>query len=84
METPVTRLLQMNTNISATGAQKVGPDGKKGLKYGVSITDACIGWEDTEQVLEVLANAVKTRREKLGPPKLPGTNGTNGANGVDH
>jgi 3-deoxy-7-phosphoheptulonate synthase len=51
------------------GTQKVGPDGKEGLKYGVSITDACIGWEDTEEVLAMLASAVKTRREKLGPIK---------------
>jgi 3-deoxy-7-phosphoheptulonate synthase len=29
----------------------------------VSITDACIGWEDTEAVLEVLAKAVAQRRE---------------------
>lgn len=59
------------------GAQKVPPEGKKGLKYGVSITDACIGWEDTEQVLEMLANSVKIRREKLGPLKEQ-TNGVNG------
>lgn len=26
------------------GSQKVGPDGRDGLKYGVSITDSCIGW----------------------------------------
>lgn len=26
------------------GSQKVGQDGKDGLKYGVSITDSCIGW----------------------------------------
>ena len=45
------------------GAQKVGGDGKKGLKYGVSITDACIGWEETERVLEMLAGAVRKRRE---------------------
>ncbi|WP_434362981.1 3-deoxy-7-phosphoheptulonate synthase AroG [Parasalinivibrio latis] len=32
------------------------------LTYGQSITDACIGWEDTEKALEVLANAVKQRR----------------------
>lgn len=37
-----------------------------GLKYGVSITDACIGWDDTEEVLEVLAKAVAHRRELLG------------------
>lgn len=48
------------------GAQKMGTEGKKGLKYGVSITDACIGWEDTLSVLEELAGAVRTRREKLG------------------
>lgn len=36
------------------------------MKYGVSITDSCINWEDTVDVLDVLANAVKTRREVLG------------------
>ena len=45
------------------GAQKVPKEGKEALKYGVSITDACIGWEDTVQVLDLLANAVKKRRE---------------------
>lgn len=47
------------------GNQKVSPEGKAGLKYGVSITDACIGWEDTELVLESLAEAVRTRHKKL-------------------
>lgn len=47
------------------GAQKVPKEGKEGLKYGVSITDACIGWEDTEAVLENLANAVRKRRESM-------------------
>lgn len=32
------------------------------LKYGQSITDACIGWEDTERVLEMLSEAVQKRR----------------------
>lgn len=32
------------------------------LVYGKSITDACIGWEDTEALLRQLANAVKARR----------------------
>lgn len=48
------------------GNQKVPKEGKCGLKYGVSITDACIGWEDTVSVLDVLANAVRKRREVLG------------------
>ncbi|TKC88832.1 3-deoxy-7-phosphoheptulonate synthase [Trinickia terrae] len=32
------------------------------LKHGVSITDACLGWTQTEPVLETLAAAVRTRR----------------------
>lgn len=35
------------------------------LSYGQSITDACLGWEDSVAVLETLANAVKARREKI-------------------
>ncbi|WP_434779457.1 3-deoxy-7-phosphoheptulonate synthase AroG [Neisseria sp. Ec49-e6-T10] len=31
------------------------------LTYGQSITDACIGWEDTEKLLALLADAVKIR-----------------------
>lgn len=38
-------------------------EGKSGLKYGVSITDACISWEDTVSTLEILAQAVKARRK---------------------
>ena len=34
----------------------------KAEQYGQSITDACIGWQDTEVVLEQLANAVAQRR----------------------
>lgn len=48
------------------GNQKVPKEGKEGLKYGVSITDACIGWEDTERVLEELATAVQRRKSLLG------------------
>ncbi len=32
------------------------------LAYGKSITDACIGWDDTDALLRQLANAVKARR----------------------
>ncbi len=34
------------------------------LVYGQSITDACIGWEDTVQLLDRLARAVQLRRKK--------------------
>ena len=36
----------------------------KELEYGKSITDACIGWEDSLTVLEVLAESVRARRVK--------------------
>jgi 3-deoxy-7-phosphoheptulonate synthase len=34
------------------------------LKYGVSITDGCIGWDDTVAVLDQLAGAVAKRRAR--------------------
>ena len=68
--------IMIESNINE-GAQKVPKEGKAGLKYGVSITDACIGWEDTEKVLAELSEAVAKRREKLGPVK-GAVNGTNG------
>lgn len=42
------------------GNQAIG-DGT-GLTYGQSITDACIGWQDTVECLESLALAVRERR----------------------
>ena len=35
------------------------------LTYGRSITDGCIGWEATEQALEMLAEGVSERRVAL-------------------
>jgi 3-deoxy-7-phosphoheptulonate synthase len=35
------------------------------LTYGQSITDGCIGWEDTVRVIENLASAVRQRRQSL-------------------
>ena len=37
-------------------------NGRTGLHYGQSVTDACIGWETTVGVLQDLAEAVKKRR----------------------
>ncbi|MDP1766430.1 MAG: 3-deoxy-7-phosphoheptulonate synthase AroG [Methylotenera sp.] len=34
------------------------------LEYGKSITDACLGWQDTVDLLEMLAAAVRARRQK--------------------
>jgi 3-deoxy-7-phosphoheptulonate synthase len=36
------------------------------LVYGQSITDACMGWETTEEVLRDVARAVRSRREATG------------------
>jgi 3-deoxy-7-phosphoheptulonate synthase len=46
------------------GAQKfsAGKDDPATLEYGKSITDACIGWEDSLQVLQLLGDAVVARR----------------------
>ncbi|QTN23059.1 3-deoxy-7-phosphoheptulonate synthase [Rhizobacter sp. AJA081-3] len=46
------------------GAQKFSPgkDDPAQLAYGQSITDACIGWDDSLEVLEILGAAVKQRR----------------------
>lgn len=40
-----------------------GNEGKKALKYGVSITDSCVSWEKTVEMLTKLSGAVKARRE---------------------
>jgi 3-deoxy-7-phosphoheptulonate synthase len=49
-----------------SGAQKFTPgkDDVTALKYAQSITDACIGWGDSEKVLDILAKAVEARRKK--------------------
>ena len=44
------------------GRQDHCPD--RALEYGVSITDACIGWNDTLPLLRELAGAVRSRRLK--------------------
>ena len=46
------------------GAQKfsAGKDDPSCLAYGQSITDACLGWDESIAVLDVLSEAVKARR----------------------
>jgi 3-deoxy-7-phosphoheptulonate synthase len=47
------------------GAQKFTPgkDKVEGLVYGQSITDACLSWDDSLEVLKVLDNGIKARRK---------------------
>ncbi|MDB5881659.1 MAG: aroG [Ramlibacter sp.] len=58
--------LMVESHLKA-GAQKftAGKDSAQGLEYGKSITDGCLGWDDSLQVLEMLADAVKGRRPAL-------------------
>lgn len=53
--------LMLESHINA-GKQSVPEDGAVALKYGVSITDGCIDWDTTEDVLEMMAKAVRARR----------------------
>jgi 3-deoxy-7-phosphoheptulonate synthase len=48
------------------GAQKFNPgkDSVSALAYGQSITDACLGWDDSAQVLDLLSQAVQARRAR--------------------
>jgi 3-deoxy-7-phosphoheptulonate synthase len=48
------------------GAQKFTPgkDDSSKLEYGQSITDACLGWDDSLAALEVLSQAVQARRAR--------------------
>ena len=56
--------LMVESHIEA-GAQKFTPgkDEVRKLAYGKSITDACLGWGDSQEVLSVLSEAVKARRK---------------------
>ncbi|MFT3991936.1 MAG: 3-deoxy-7-phosphoheptulonate synthase [Luteolibacter sp.] len=54
--------VMIESNIVA-GNQKLVPDLSK-LTYGQSVTDACIDWDTTITVLDDLAAAVRTRRNK--------------------
>jgi len=50
--------VMLESNLVA-GAQKFVPG--QPLVYGQSITDACIGWEETQKLLGELAGAVRER-----------------------
>ena len=47
------------------GNQSLGDGDLSKLTHGQSVTDACISWETTEEVLADLATAVQTRRRLI-------------------
>jgi len=55
-------MIESNMN---EGRQDVPSEGACALKHGVSITDACVDWETTVQMLDNLNTAVGQRREIL-------------------
>ena len=61
--------LMVESNIQP-GAQKFTPgqDDVRALEYGKSITDACLGWEDSARLMHSLSEAVLARRERLRTP----------------
>lgn len=63
------------------GRQDIPSSGPAGLKYGVSVTDACIDWDSTVKVLDRLREGVRGRRENVlrkskGMETLDGSNGS--------
>jgi 3-deoxy-7-phosphoheptulonate synthase len=53
--------IMMESHLKA-GRQDLVPG--KPLQYGISITDGCVGWEESRTVLDELAEAVRRRRVK--------------------
>lgn len=58
--------LMIESNIHEGRQDACGPATLDKLKYGVSITDGCVGWHETESVLRMLAVAVRERRQIRG------------------
>jgi len=45
------------------GRQDIPPTGPAGLRYGQSVTDACLSWEMTVPALDRLREGARARRE---------------------
>lgn len=53
--------VMMESNLME-GRQDIPTSGPSGLKYGQSVTDACLSWESTVPALERLREGVRARR----------------------
>lgn len=56
--------VMLESNI-VEGRQDIPAAGPVGLKYGQSVTDACISWEATVPVLDRLREGVRGRRNAV-------------------
>jgi len=55
-------MIESNLN---EGKQSIPPEGPSGLKYGVSITDGCISFDQTVPMLDELREGVRKRRQNV-------------------
>lgn len=63
--------VMIESNINE-GKQSVPVEGPAGLKYGVSITDACISMEQTLPLLDTLREGVRKRRAGVQAKRVNG------------
>ena len=64
-------LIPSDLRMRGIGKQSIPAEGPNFLKYGQSITDACISWDATVKVLDRLREGVQARR-KLRPAQTNG------------
>ncbi|MES2201533.1 MAG: 3-deoxy-7-phosphoheptulonate synthase, partial [candidate division FCPU426 bacterium] len=72
LDNVVNQILEGNSSIVGVmiesniheGSQKIDKDRSK-MKYGVSVTDACISWETTERVLRSAASKLAGFERKV-------------------
>ncbi|KAJ2400232.1 3-deoxy-7-phosphoheptulonate synthase [Coemansia sp. RSA 2559] len=57
-------MIESNINEGRQNIPSEAEGGPNALKYGQSITDACVSWEQTVPMLQELAQAVRDRRSK--------------------
>jgi len=68
LSSPETGALIMGVMLESNlieGRQEIPASGPAGLKYGQSVTDACISWEQTVPALEALRMGVQGRRDMV-------------------
>ena len=59
--------VMIKSHINA-GRQDIPREGPGGLKHGVSVTDACVGWEVTVGMLNRLNNVSMSSVQSINPP----------------
>lgn len=59
---PVMGMMIESHLVAGAQALAVGKTDPRSLRYGQSVTDACIGWDDSARLLDRLADAVRQRR----------------------